>query len=90
MTGTSGYTQQSDKPFPHENKICMTDRLDTITLNTLEKGATVLLSLKKGSLSKNWGRYPNRLLQHFLEYSMDCQTSTSHLGHIMQSRTSGS
>lgn len=33
----------------------MTDRLDTITLNTLEKGATVLLSLKKGSLSKNWG-----------------------------------
>lgn len=33
----------------------MTDRLDTITLNTLEKGATVLLSLKKGSLSKKLG-----------------------------------
>lgn len=41
--------------IPHENKICMTDRLDTITLNTLEKGATVLLSLKKGSLSKKLG-----------------------------------
>ena len=41
--------------IPHENKIYMTDRLDTITLNTLEKGGTVLLSLKKGSLSKKLG-----------------------------------
>ena len=45
----------AQQAIPNENKICMTDRLDAITLNTLEKGATVLLSLKKGSLSKELG-----------------------------------
>lgn len=45
----------AQQAIPNENKICMTNRLDAITLNTLEKGATVLLSLKKGSLSKELG-----------------------------------
>ncbi|WP_455673990.1 sugar-binding domain-containing protein [Phocaeicola sp.] len=39
----------------NEENIRMTDRLDKTTLAALEKGATVLLSLKKGTLAKEMG-----------------------------------
>ena len=39
----------------NENNIRMTDRMDTSTLKALSEGANVLLSLKKGTLSKEMG-----------------------------------
>ena len=66
------------------NDILLTDTLDAKTLAVLNKGGKVLLSLKKGSLSKEYGGNVRvGFSSIFWEYGMDRKSTTSYIWYFM-------